>query len=239
VIGPLRLPDPESSTCTYLVGDAKSGTAILIDPVDVQVQRDIGVLAALGLRLVWTVETHVHADHVTGAARLARLTGARTAVPAACGASGATRFLAAGDRLHFGSRCLEALHTPGHTAGSMCYLLRGSGGEAGHVFTGDTLLVGGCGRTDFQGGSAEALYDSITQVLFALPDDTVVWPGHDYAGKERSTIGHERRENARLAGRSKQEFVALMARLQLAPPTKIAVAVPANLRMGEDGSPAA
>jgi sulfur dioxygenase len=230
---PLQLLDPESSTCTYLLADEKSGTALLIDPVEEQVPRYLGVLAALGLRLLWTVETHVHADHVTGALRLARLTGARTASPAACGTSGATRELAHGDVLYFGSRFIEALHTPGHTAGSMCFLLRSPPGAASHVFTGDSLLIGACGRTDFQDGSAGALYDSITRVLFTLPDDTVVWPGHDYSGRGRSSIGRERRENPRLAGRSREEFIALMGSLQLAPPKKISVAVPANLRMGQ------
>jgi sulfur dioxygenase len=233
MMDPLQLRDPESSTCTYLLADEKSGTALLIDPVEEQVARYLGALAALGLRLLWTVETHVHADHVTGALRLARLTGARTASPAACGTSGATRELLHGDALYFGSRFIEALHTPGHTAGSMCFLLRSPPGAASHVFTGDSLLIGGCGRTDFQDGSAGALYDSITRVLFTLPDDTVVWPGHDYSGRGRSSIGRERRENLRLAGRSREEFIALMGALQLAPPKKISLAVPANLRMGQ------
>ena len=230
---PLQLLDPESSTCTYLLADERSGTAILIDPVEEQVARYLDVLTALGLRLLWTVETHVHADHVTGALRLARLTGARTASPAACGTSGATRELAHGDVLFFGRRFIEALHTPGHTAGGMCFLLRSQPGAAGHVFTGDSLLIGGCGRTDFQGGGAGVLYDSITRVLFTLPDDTVVWPGHDYSGKGKSSIGQERRQNPRLAGRSREEFITLMGALRLAPPKKIWLAVPANLQMGQ------
>jgi sulfur dioxygenase len=232
MIGPLQWLDPASSTCTYLLGDEASGTAILIDPVDEQSERDSASIAALGLRLLWTVETHVHADHITGALRLARLTGARMATPAACGASGATRQLMHGDRLHFGLHFIEALHTPGHTVGSMCYVLRDPAGGPVHLFTGDTLLAGGCGRTDFQGGSADALYDSITRVLFSFEDGTVVWPGHDYGGRGKSSIGRERRENPRLAGRTRDEFRGLMAQLQLPRPARMAEAVPANLRMG-------
>jgi sulfur dioxygenase len=239
---PLQLLDPVSSTCTYLISDLKSGTALLIDPVDEQATRYIAVLAALGLRLSWTLETHVHADHVTGARRLAQLTGARTAAPAACGTRGATRELVHGERLYLGSRFIEALHTPGHTPGSMCYLLPSSTGPS-HLFTGDTLLIGGCGRTDFQGGSAEALYHSITRVLFTLPDDTIVWPGHDYGGKTQSSIGQEKRENSRLAGRSKEDFIDVMRGLRLPPPEQMCLAVPANLQMGlpnifaSDGEP--
>ena len=239
MIDPLQLLDPVSSTCTYLVADEKAGTALVIDPVDTQVDRYIAVLAALGLRLSWTVETHVHADHVTGALRLAQLTGSRMATPAACGATGATRDLLHGDRLYLGGHFIEALHTPGHTSGSMCYLLRSTSTRSTHLFTGDTLLVGGCGRTDFQGGSADALYDSITQVLFALADDTVVWPGHNYGGKPKSSIGEERRDNPRLAGRSKEEFLAFMGGLQLPPPAKLSLAVPANLQMGRCVLPSA
>jgi hypothetical protein len=172
------------------------------------------------------VETHAHADHITSAGRLAEHTGARTAVPAGCGIGTAAVQLARWRDAAFGGETLRALHTPGHTAGSMSYLWRD------HVFTGDTLLINGCGRTDFQSGSAADLYRSITGVLFALPEGTTVWPGHDYNGRSHSTIGAEKANNARVAGRSQAEFVALMESLHLPRPRRIDEAVPANLHSG-------
>jgi glyoxylase-like metal-dependent hydrolase (beta-lactamase superfamily II) len=138
--------------------------------------------------------------------------------------------LADGDVVTFGTQSLSVLHTPGHTAGSSCYLWKA--GAALHLFTGDTLLIEGCGRTDFQSGDAGALYDSIVGKLFALPGQTVVWPGHDYKNRTHSTIGHERAVNARIAGRSRDEFIATMASLNLPPPKRLGEAVPANLRLG-------
>ncbi len=223
---PLQLFDPASSTYTYLLFDTESREALIIDPVDEQLQRDLDALQAHGLKLVWAIETHAHADHITSAGRLVELTGARTAAPAGCGIGTAAVQLEQGDELRFGAETLRALHTPGHTAGSMSYVWRG------HVFTGDTLLIGGCGRTDFQSGSASDLYRSLTRVLFELPDDTTVWPGHDYHGRTQSTIGHEKRHNARVAGRSEAEFVALMDGLNLPRPRRIDEAVPANLSSG-------
>ncbi|TFZ05729.1 MBL fold metallo-hydrolase [Ramlibacter henchirensis] len=229
-----RLPDPASSTCTYLLVDEASATAVLIDPVEEQVERDLGVLEAMRLRLLWILETHVHADHITGASSLRRRTGARIATPARCGVSGATRELVHGDRIHFGSSHVEALHTPGHTAGSMCFSFRSPDGGL-HLFTGDTLLIGGCGRTDLQGGDAGAMYDSITRVLFAFPDDTLVWPGHDYGEKIHTTIGTERTSNPRVSGRTRDAFQQLMAGLRLPLPKRLEEAVPANLCLGDRG----
>lgn len=223
---PIQLFDPDSSTYTYVLFDVDTREALIIDPVDEQIERDLATLREYGLKLVWTVETHAHADHITSAGKLAELAGARTAAPAGCGIGTAAVQLQHGDTLRFGGETLQALHTPGHTAGSMSYRWRG------HVFTGDTLLINGCGRTDFQSGSASDLYRSLTEVLFALPDDTIVWPGHDYQGRSHSTIGQEKASNARVAGKSEAEFVALMDSLQLPRPRRIDEAVPANLSSG-------
>ena len=236
-MNPIQLFDPASSTYTYILFDVDSREALLIDPVDEQLPRDLQVLREHGLRLVWTVETHAHADHITSAGVLAEHTGAKTAAPVGCGIGGASVQLQHGDVLRFGAQAVEVLHTPGHTAGSVSYLWRmaSSTGSAGHVFTGDTLLINGCGRTDFQSGSAKDLYHSLTQVLFALPDDTTVWPGHDYQGRTHSRIGQEKASNARVAGKTEAEFVAIMDSLNLPRPKRMDEAVPANLLSGLGG----
>ncbi|MCW5652883.1 MAG: MBL fold metallo-hydrolase [Hydrogenophaga sp.] len=223
---PIQLFDPASSTYTYVLFDQQSREAVIIDPVDEQIERDLAKLQEYGLKLVWTVETHAHADHITSAGRLAELAGARTAAPQGCGIGTAGVQLKHGDTLNFGAESLLALHTPGHTAGSMSFVWRD------HVFTGDTLLINGCGRTDFQSGSARDLYRSLTQVLFSLPDGTTVWPGHDYQGRTHSSIGQEKATNARVAGKTEAEFVAIMDTLQLPKPRRIDEAVPANLSSG-------
>jgi glyoxylase-like metal-dependent hydrolase (beta-lactamase superfamily II)/rhodanese-related sulfurtransferase len=228
---PIQLFDPASSTYTYVLFDDSTRKAIIIDPVDEQVERDLQVLREHQLKLMWTVETHAHADHITSAAQLVEHTGAQTAAPLACGITTAAMQLTHGNVLKFGTQQIQALATPGHTAGSMSYLWHT--GDEHHVFTGDTLLINGCGRTDFQSGSAEALYHSLTQVLFALPDDTVVWPGHDYQGRTHSTIGIEKAGNARVAGKTQAEFVAIMGALNLPKPRRIDEAVPANLSSGQ------
>ena len=198
---PIQLFDRASSTYTYLVFDEATREAVIIDPVDEQLERDLAVVRQYGLTLLWTVETHAHADHITSAGLLA-------------------------DLLRFGNEVIRALHTPGHTAGSMSFVWRD------HVFTGDTLLINGCGRTDFQSGSAEVMYHSLTQILFKLPDATTVWPGHDYQGRTHSSIATERRDNPRVAGKSLEEFKAIMAALHLPKPKRIDEAVPANLSSG-------
>ena len=223
---PIQLFDAASSTFTYVLFDQITRDALTIDPVDEQIERDLAVLREYGLKLVWTVETHAHADHITSAGKLAELAGAKTAAPLGCDIGTAGVQLAHGDTLSFGGEVLRALHTPGHTAGSMSLVWRH------HVFTGDTLLIGGCGRTDFQSGSAKDLYHSITQVLFDLPDDTTVWPGHDYHGRHHSTIGVEKTHNERVAGKSEAEFIALMESLNLPKPRRIDEAVPANRMSG-------
>ena len=233
---PIQLFDPASSTYTYVLFDAATREAVIIDPVDEQLTRDLAVLKEHGLELAWAIETHAHADHITSAGLLAEHAGACTAAPEGCGIGTAATQLKHGDVLRFGGEQLKALHTPGHTAGSMSYVWRG------HVFTGDTLLINGCGRTDFQSGSSAALYRSITEVLFALPDETVVWPGHDYQGRSHSTIGAEKKGNARVAGKTLAEFKAIMDELHLPEPKRIREAVPANLSSGlrhDAGAPGA
>lgn len=223
----IQLFDVESSTFTYFLVDRATREAMAIDSVDRQVERDLALIKRLDLKLRYALETHAHADHITGAARLIAATGALAAAPSGCGIAPANVQLQDGDVLLFGvAEQLQALHTPGHTAGSMSYAWRGN------VFTGDALLIDGCGRTDFQGGDAGALYDSIHGRLFTLPDITRVYPGHDYRGNAVSTIGWEKRHNARLANRSRAEFVELMAHLDLPRPKMIDVAVPANKNLG-------
>jgi len=222
-----QLFDSESSTFTYVLVDVPTREAIVVDSVDHLVERDLGLVRRLGLTVRFVVETHAHADHVTGAGLLRTKTGARAAAPFKCGISPADVQLAHGDMLRFGaSEEVVAIHTPGHTSGSTSYLWHDN------VLTGDTLLIDGCGRTDFQSGDAGSLYDSVHERLFTLPDDTRVWPAHDYHGNTVSTIGYEKRHNARLVGRERAAFVTLMGSLNLPRPKMIDVAVPANLLLG-------
>lgn len=226
-LNPIQLFDTESSTFTYILAAPGESDAVIIDPVERHWERDLRHLERLGLRLRYVLETHAHADHVTSAGRLCEKTGAQAAVPSGCGILPAELQLKDGELIRFGkAEEIRVLHTPGHTAGSMSYVWRGN------VFTGDTLLIDGCGRTDFQSGSADALYDSVNGKLFALPDDTRMWPGHDYKDQAVSTIGWEKRHNVRLAGRSREDFVRLMGELNLPRPKLIDVAVPANQNLG-------
>ncbi|MBC7453165.1 MAG: MBL fold metallo-hydrolase [Massilia sp.] len=226
-VNPIQLFDAESSTFSYILVADDDTSAVIIDPVERHWQRDLAHLERLGLSLAYVLETHAHADHVTSAGKLVDVTGAQAAVPSGCGITPAEVQLNDGDVIRFGAdERIEVLHTPGHTAGSVSYLWHGN------VFTGDTLLIDGCGRTDFQSGSSQALYDSVSGKLFALPDTTRVWPGHDYKGQSVSTIGWEKRHNARLANRSKEDFVDLMAALNLPKPKLIDIAVSANQNLG-------
>lgn len=222
-----QLFDAESSTYTYLLADERTGEAALIDAVRGHTKRDLKLIQDLGLHLSYVLETHVHADHVTSAGELADTTGART-VTSELGPACATLRLRHGDVLPLGSLEIRAIATPGHTKDSMSY----HAGDA--VFTGDALLIRGTGRTDFQSGDAGQLYDSITGHLFVLPDETRVYPGHDYNGHSVSTIGEEKRYNPRLAGKTRDEFIQIMSELKLAPPRKIQIAVPANLACGRE-----
>lgn len=220
-----QLFDSTSSTYTYLLADPGTREAILIDTVKEQVDRDLRLLSELDLELLYVLDTHIHADHVTGAGLVSSRTGAKT-VAGKLGAQCADIQVAAGDTLSFGGYELEVLDTPGHTDDSVSYR------TADRVFTGDALLIRGCGRTDFQNGDSRQLYRSITGVLFRLPDSTLVFPAHDYKGMTMSTIGEERRHNPRVAGKSGEQFAELMANLDLSQPKKIMEAVPANRTCG-------
>ena len=224
-----QLFDKESCTYTYLLADLSNKEAVLIDPVDTQLDVYLALLKDSDLTLKYSLETHVHADHVTASGQLRQQLGAKTAVSALCGAGSADIQIQDGDVFEFGEyETIKVIATPGHTPGSISFLWRN------RVFTGDALLVNGCGRTDFQGGSAESQYDSITQRLFTLSDDTIVYPGHDYNGRWISNIAQERTSNARLAGKTKEEFVDIMANLNLPSPKLIDMAVPANRFCGVD-----
>lgn len=223
-----QLFDTESSTFTYLIVDELTKEAALIDPVDSQLERYIELLDSLGVQLKYALETHVHADHVTASGMLRQRLGIQTAVGQKCGATTADLQLNDGDTLTLGQQTITVMATPGHTAGSVSYLWRD------RVFTGDALLINGCGRTDFQGGDAGTLYDSITQRLFTLPDETLVYPGHDYQGRRVSCIGQEKTINARLAGKSRDAFISIMQQLNLPKPKMIDIAVPANRKCGVD-----
>ncbi len=230
-----QLFDPQSSTYTYLLADPATREAVLIDPVFEHARRDAALVEELGLRLLYTLETHVHADHVTGATLLKRRLGSQIALSKASGAEGADRALADGDRVTFGAHALEARATPGHTSGCMSYVLD----DQSMAFTGDALLIRGCGRTDFQQGSAQRLFRSVRERLFTLPEDCLLYPGHDYRGLTASSVGEEKRYNPRLAESiGEGDFVGYMDNLGLAHPKLMQVAVPANLRCGEPGAEA-
>jgi glyoxylase-like metal-dependent hydrolase (beta-lactamase superfamily II)/rhodanese-related sulfurtransferase len=225
-----QLFDPQSSTYTYLLADPASREAVMIDPVFEQVRRDAALVDELGLKLAWTLETHVHADHVTGAWLLREKLGSRIAISAASGAQGADRYLEPKEKIFFGQRNLEAIPTPGHTSGCTSYVLD----DRSKVFTGDALLIRGCGRTDFQQGDARTLYRSVRNELFSLPDDCLVYPGHDYRGLTVTSVGEEKLYNPRLAESiGEGDFVGYMTHLGLPHPKQMDLAVPANLKCGK------
>jgi glyoxylase-like metal-dependent hydrolase (beta-lactamase superfamily II) len=220
--------DPESSTYTYLLADNQTQDAVLVDPVLEQVDRDLQALQDLGLTLRYCLETHIHADHITGAGKLRQQTGCQAIVPQNATARSADRSLADRETLMIGSVAIQAISTPGHTNNHLAYFVNNT-----HLLTGDALLIRGCGRTDFQGGNAGTLYDTVTQRLFTLPDSTLVYPAHDYKGRTVSTIGEEKRLNPRFVDRTRDRFITLMNHLGLAYPEKMKEAVPANEYCGD------
>lgn len=227
-----QLVEVDSSTYTYLIGCEVTRQAVLIDPVLDTVERDLQVLEELGLELAATLDTHIHADHLTGARRLRQRTGCHIACPRMLELPCADRGVQEGEAFQVGSITLHPLFTPGHTDHHHAYLLETPVHKL--VFTGDALLIEACGRTDFQSGDAGALYNSIHNKLFGLPDETLVYPAHDYEYRFISTIGQEKARNPRLGGgRGKEDFVALMNGLDLPYPRKIDFAVPGNEACGE------
>jgi len=222
-----QLFDAETSTYTYLVWDSKTREAALIDSVDAQIERDLQLISELDLDLKYTLETHIHADHITASGKIREKLGSKAVVHRNSGSDCADILVVDGDSIELGDQQIHVLETPGHTDTCISFSIDGV------VFTGDALLIRGCGRTDFQEGDAGQLYDSIHTKLFSLPDDTIIYPAHDYHGFCCSTIGEEKSHNPRLGNdRPKQEFVNLMNALVLDPPKKIAEAVPGNLECG-------
>jgi glyoxylase-like metal-dependent hydrolase (beta-lactamase superfamily II) len=231
-----QLFEPQSSTYTYLLADEEAREAILIDPVFEEVRREIALIEELGLKLVTTLETHVHADHVTGAWLLKQKLGSRIALSEQSGAVGADTYLKPGDHVAFGKRYVEARATPGHTNGCMTFVLD----DRSMAFTGDALLIRGCGRTDFQQGSARTLFRSVREQVFSLPASCTIYPGHDYSGSTASSVGEEMAHNPRLGLTIREDdFCGYMDNLGLAHPKKMDVAVPANLKCGKPEVPLA
>ncbi|XP_016171034.1 persulfide dioxygenase ETHE1 homolog, mitochondrial isoform X1 [Arachis ipaensis] len=230
-----QLFEKESSTYTYLLADAShpDKPALLIDPVDRTVDRDLSLIQELGLKLVYAMNTHVHADHVTGTGLIkSKVPGVKSIISKASGAT-ADLFVEPGDKVHFGDLFLEVRATPGHTLGCVTYVTGDASDQPQPrmAFTGDALLIRGCGRTDFQGGSSEQLYKSVYSQIFTLPKDTFIYPAHDYKGFSVSTVGEEMQYNPRLT-KDEETFKNIMANLNLSYPKMIDVAVPANLVCG-------
>ncbi len=225
-----KLFDPQSSTYTYLLADPSSRDAILIDTVFEQAPREAALIKELDLRLRWVIDTHVHADHVTGASLLRQRLNCRIAVSRRSGAIGGDFLFDDGDTLQFGNRFIRVVSTPGHTNGCSTFVLD----DQSMAFTGDCLLIRGCGRTDFQQGSSEKMFESVHEKIFTLPDECLLYPGHDYKGATVTTVGEEKQYNPRLGKDvSLTDFSGYMNNLGLAHPNKIDIAVPANLKCGE------
>jgi glyoxylase-like metal-dependent hydrolase (beta-lactamase superfamily II)/rhodanese-related sulfurtransferase len=224
-----QLFDADTGTFTYLLADVTSGQGVIIDPVYEQHRRDLSLVQELGIALVASLDTHAHADHVTGSWLLHEATGCAIGLAAAAGAENVTMPLAHGDRVSFGRRSLAVRSTPGHTNGCVTYVLD----DETMAFTGDALLVRGCGRCDFQQGNAHTLWASITGQILTLPDTCLLYPGHDYTGRGVTSVAEEKAFNARLGGSAtERDFVGHMENMKLPHPHRIAEALPGNLRSG-------
>jgi glyoxylase-like metal-dependent hydrolase (beta-lactamase superfamily II)/rhodanese-related sulfurtransferase len=231
--GPLlfrQLFDADTGTFTYLLADVPSGQGVLIDPVFEEHARDLSLIRELGVEPVASIDTHVHADHVTGSWLMHEATGCAIGLAAAAGAENVTLPLHHGDRVGFGDRSLEVRSTPGHTNGCLTFVLD----DHSMAFTGDALLVRGCGRCDFQQGDAHVLWNSITRQIFSLPDSCLLYPGHDYTGRTVTSVAEEKAFNARLGGEAtERDFVGHMENMKLPHPRRIAEALPGNMRSGK------
>lgn len=231
-----QLFDQETCTYTYLLADEQSREAVLIDPVLEQIERDLTLVTELHLKLVYALDTHVHADHVTALGTLRERSGAKTVVSAKAGSGCPDLLVRDGDEIRFGACTLQVRETPGHTSGCVTYVL----GDQSLAFTGDALLIRGCGRTDFQQGSAQALYRSVRDRIFSLPPGCLLYPAHDYKGRTVTTVAEELEHNPRLGtGKSVEDFVDIMAHLKLAYPKRMDEAVPLNLACGKRPAPVA
>jgi sulfur dioxygenase len=233
-----QLFEKDSSTYTYLLADIShpDRPALLIDPVDKTVNRDLSLIKDLELKLIYAVNTHVHADHVTGTGLIkSKVPSAKSVISKASG-SKADLLIEPGDKIHFGNLFLEVRATPGHTLGCVTYVT-GDGPDQLHpkmAFTGDALLIRGCGRTDFQGGSSEQLYKSVHSQIFTLPKETLIYPAHDYRGFTVSTVGEEMLYNPRLT-KDEETYKSIMQNLNLPYPKMIDIAVPSNMVCGLQG----
>lgn len=222
-----QLFEPVSSTYTYLLGCEDTGQAVLVDPVINSIERDLEEVSKLGMTLAYTVDTHIHADHITSALELRNKVGSKIVTPAMERLDCTDLGIEEGVPFQVGSIRLDPMHTPGHTDGHFAYVFQD------RIFTGDALLIEGCGRTDFQNGDSEMLYRSVTEKLFALPDDYLVYPAHDYKKRRVSTIAQEKDRNERLNKEiSLEEFQRIMENLNLPYPNFIDYAVPGNKRCG-------
>lgn len=227
-----QLFDSDSSTYTYLLADENTREAVIIDPVLEQLERDVALVGELGLKLLYALDTHVHADHVTALGSLRERLGVKTVISERAGVGAADVLVKDGDLVRFGASVLEVFETPGHTNGCVSYVL----GDRTMAFVGDAVLIRGCGRTDFQEGDPHRLYHSVHR-LFSLPDATLLYPAHDYKGRTVTTVGEERRLNPRLGDdRTEAEFVDIMSHLALPYPRRMDSALPLNVRCGLTGS---
>lgn len=223
-----QLFEAESSTYTYIIADKQTREAAIIDPVIETIERDLKLISELDLKLKYVLDTHIHADHVTAAGEIRHRTKAQTAVSKGSEVNCADILLLDGEELSLGAKKIKVISTPGHTNSCLTYLFEGL------LFTGDALLIRGCGRTDFQQGSSENLFKSVREKLFTFPEDTIVYPAHDYRGQTATTIGLEKNFNPRLnLGVTLEEFKKIMSEMKLANPKKIHEAVPANLACGK------
>jgi glyoxylase-like metal-dependent hydrolase (beta-lactamase superfamily II)/rhodanese-related sulfurtransferase len=222
--------DAETGTFTYLLVDVPSRQGVLIDPVFEQHARDLSLIRELGVELVASLDTHAHADHVTGSWLMHEATGCAIGLAAAARAENVTLPLQHDDHVAFGGRFLEVRSTPGHTDGCISFVLD----DRSMAFTGDALLVRGCGRCDFQQGNAHSLWSSITEQLFSLPESCLLYPGHDYTGRTVTSVAEEKAFNARLGGAAtERDFVGHMENMKLPHPHRIAEALPGNMRSGK------